>query len=104
MTFPFAFVIFLLAGDTLWGLVVGIIVLDAAVQAAHVTNLSRVHSLTPEARNRLTTVYMVAFFLGGALGSALSAYAWQQWRWAGVCTVGLAMPLFASLRLFKSEG
>jgi predicted MFS family arabinose efflux permease len=100
----FAFVIFAMAGHTLWGLVVGIIVLDAAVQAAHVTNLSRVHSLAADARNRLTTVYMVAFFLGGAAGSALSAYAWQQLRWAGVCAVGMAMPLIASLRLFKSEG
>jgi predicted MFS family arabinose efflux permease len=99
----FAFVIFAIGGHTLWGLIVGIIVLDAAVQAAHVTNLSRVHSLAADARNRLTTVYMVAFFLGGAAGSALGAYAWQKWRWAGVCAVGIAMPLVASLRLMKSE-
>ena len=75
--------------------------LDAAVQAAHVTNLSRVHSLAPEARNRLTTVYMTTFFLGGAAGSALGAYAWQRWQWQGVCAVGVAMPLVALAKMFK---
>jgi predicted MFS family arabinose efflux permease len=88
-----AFVIFALWGGSLTGLIVGVVVLDAGVQAGHVTNLSRVHRLAPEARNRLTTVYMVAFFLGGAIGSALGAYAWQRWQWAGVCAVGLVMPL-----------
>jgi predicted MFS family arabinose efflux permease len=97
----FAFVIFATAGHTLWGLVAGIIVLDAAVQAAHVTNLSRVHSLAPGARNRLTTVYMTTFFLGGAAGSALGAYAWQRWQWQGVCAVGVAMPLVALAKMFK---
>src|SRR5262249_19088241 len=66
-----AFVVFALFGDTVSGLVVGVVVLDAGVQAGHVTNQSRIHGLLPEARNRLTTVYMVAFFLGGAVGSAL---------------------------------
>jgi predicted MFS family arabinose efflux permease len=95
-----AFVVFALFGHTLAGLVVGVIVLDAGVQAGHVTNLSRVHGLSPEARNRVTTIYMVAFFLGGAAGSALAAYAWQQWRWAGVCAVGMMMPLLATIRMF----
>jgi predicted MFS family arabinose efflux permease len=92
-----------MGGHTLWGLVVGIIVLDAAVQGAHVTNLARVHTLAADARNRLTTVYMVAFFLGGAAGSALGAYAWQTWRWAGVCAVGAAMPLIAAIRFLAPE-
>ena len=99
-----AFVVFALCGHTIAGLVVGVIVLDAGVQAGHVTNLSRVHSLSPEARNRVTTIYMVTFFLGGAAGSALAAYAWQHWRWAGVCAVGALMPLVAAIRLSLPEG
>jgi predicted MFS family arabinose efflux permease len=64
-------------------------------------NLSRVHNLPPEARNRVTTVYMVTFFLGGAFGSALAAYAWQRWQWPGVCGVGLLLPLtaFGSMKI-----
>jgi predicted MFS family arabinose efflux permease len=98
-----AFVVFGVFGDTLWGLVVGVVVLDAGVQAGHVTNQSRIHSLLPEARNRLTTVYMVAFFLGGAVGSAFGAYAWQHWRWPGVCGVGIGMPLLAAIKLSLPE-
>ena len=90
-----AFVVLGASGHTIAGLIAGVILLDAGVQAGHVTNLSRVHALSPEARNRLTTVYMVTFFLGGALGSALGAYAWRHGRWTGVCGVGLALPLLA---------
>lgn len=98
-----SFVVFALFGHTLAGLVAGVILLDVGVQAGHVTNLSRVHTLSPDARNRLTTVYMVAFFLGGAAGSASGAYAWQHWRWAGVCAVGMLMPLVATVKMMKSE-
>jgi predicted MFS family arabinose efflux permease len=94
-----AFVIFALAGQTIPGLVAGVIVLDAGVQAGNVTNQSRIHNLQPEARNRLNTVYMVSFFLGGAAGSVLAAYAWQRWLWPGVCAVGLVMPLLATVKL-----
>jgi predicted MFS family arabinose efflux permease len=92
-----SFIWFALAGGTVAGLVVGVILFDVAIQAGHVTNLSRIHALSPEARNRMTTVYMVSFFLGGAAGSALAAFAWQQWQWLGVCVVGFAMPLVALL-------
>ena len=94
-----SFAAFAAAGHTLWGLVVGIILLDAAVQAGHVMNLSRVHALSADARNRLTTVYMVSFFLGGATGSAFAAVAWQRWGWSGVCAVGAAMPAVALVKL-----
>jgi predicted MFS family arabinose efflux permease len=98
-----AFVVLAVFGHTLTGLVVGVILLDAGVQAGHVTNQSRIHALTPEARNRLTTIYMVAFFLGGAAGSALGASAWQHWQWAGVCGVGILMPLAGAIKLSSRE-
>ena len=99
-----AFGILAAAGHTIAGLVAGIIVLDAGVQAGHVTNQSRIFNLRPETRNRLNTVYMVSFFLGGAAGSVLAANAWQRWGWPGVCAVGLAMPLVAAVRLSLPEG
>jgi predicted MFS family arabinose efflux permease len=98
-----AFVIFVLSGHTIAGLVAGVIVLDAGVQAGHVTNLSRIHSLSADARNRVTTIYMVTFFLGGAAGSALGAYAWQHWRWAGVCAVGVLMPLIVTIKMLATR-
>jgi predicted MFS family arabinose efflux permease len=61
-----AFAVFWCWGFRLWGLVLGVILLDAGVQAAQVANQSRVLSLKPEARNRVNTVYMICYFGGGS--------------------------------------
>jgi predicted MFS family arabinose efflux permease len=90
-------------GEALWGLVVGVIVLDLGVQAAHIANQTRVHALLPEARNRLHTLYMFSYFAGGALGTALASWAWETVGWLGVCAVGALMPLLALL-LFARSG
>jgi predicted MFS family arabinose efflux permease len=90
-----SYVVFDLAGYGFWGLVVGVILLDLGVQAGHVANQTRIYALVPEARSRLNTVYMVTYFLGGALGSALGAYGWTHWGWNGVCAAGAAQLLAA---------
>jgi predicted MFS family arabinose efflux permease len=80
--------VFYAAGREIWGLVAGVILLDVGVQAGHVANQTRIYALIPEARSRLNTVYMVSYFVGGAVGSALGAYGWSRWGWAGVCAAG----------------
>ena len=85
-------------GYHLTGLIVGVIVLDAGQQGAHISNQTRVFALSATARSRLNTVYMIVFFLGGATGSALSAAAWSRWHWSGVCGWGLTMLTLAWLR------
>jgi predicted MFS family arabinose efflux permease len=94
-----AFVLLWVFGHSVAGLVVGIILLDAGIQGGHVTNQSRIHRLLPDVRNRLNTIYIFAFFLGGSAGSVLGAAAWQRWQWTGVCGVGLAMLLIAGATL-----
>lgn len=84
------YIVFGLAGRTIAGLIAGVIVLDMGVQSGHVGNMTRIYALVPEARSRLNTVYMVSYFLGGALGSALGAFAWSRWGWNGVCGAGVA--------------
>ena len=76
-------------------LVVGVLLMDVGVQAAQVSNQSRVYALRPEARSRLNTVYMTAYFTGGSLGSALGAWAWDRFGWPGVCAVGALCALVA---------
>ncbi|MCU1329877.1 MAG: major facilitator superfamily transporter [Bryobacterales bacterium] len=82
-------VVFLVAGHWLVGLAAGIILLDLGVQGCHVANQTRIYQLAPEARSRLNTVYMVTYFIGGAVGSAAGAFAWNHFGWSGVCAVGL---------------
>lgn len=91
-----SYAIFDVTGRTIWGLIAGVILLDLGVQAGHVANQTRIYALVPEARSRLNTVYMVTYFLGGALGSALGAYGWSRWGWNGVCAAG-AMQLLVAL-------
>jgi predicted MFS family arabinose efflux permease len=82
-------VIFWIAGTHLMGLTVGVIVMDLGTQAALVSNQARIYSLLPNAQSRLNTVFMVCYFLGGAIGSYLGAYSWEMWQWNGVCALGL---------------
>lgn len=74
-------------------LVLGIIVLDLAVQAIHVTNQAMIYRLMPEARSRLTAGYMTSYFIGGALGSLISASAYQYAQWTGVAIAGAVLSL-----------
>jgi len=90
-----SFVLFAVLDDWLWGLVFCVILLDLGVQGAQISNQARIYSLRPDARNRLNTVYMVTYFVGGALGSALGADAWSAFGWPGVCVVGGVFALLA---------
>jgi predicted MFS family arabinose efflux permease len=85
-------------GYDLAGLIVGVIVLDAGQQGMQISNQTRIFALSSTARSRINTVYMIIFFMGGALGSALSAAAWSRWQWSGVCAWGLAMLVLAWVR------
>jgi predicted MFS family arabinose efflux permease len=86
-----SFVVMWIFGRLMWGLIAGVILLDAGVQAGHVSNQSRIYALAPTSPSRVNTVYMVMYFAGGAVGSILGAAAWQYFHWNGVCAAGLAM-------------
>lgn len=77
-------------GQWLAALVVGVVVLDLAVQGAHVTNLAVALRLRPQARSRITTAYMSSVFLGGVAGSAASGAAFAAGGWTAVALTGAA--------------
>lgn len=78
-----------LAKYSLIAFIIGILVLDLAIQGVHVTNQSTLYRIMPEARNRLTAGYMTSYFIGGALGSLLSGYAYEHAGWMGVAISGV---------------
>ncbi|WP_017518999.1 MFS transporter [Pseudomonas nitroreducens] len=93
LTVGFAFIS--AGGYSLVALIPGMVLLDFGNRAGLIANQTRVHTLRPEARNRLNTVFMGAYFLGGAIGAALGNYGAHQAAWAGLATVGAVLALAA---------
>jgi predicted MFS family arabinose efflux permease len=83
-----SFIIFYFSSHSLIGLVIGVIIMDMGVQATHISNQAIIFSLTEAARNRVNTVYMVSYFIGGAAGTFLATQLWAHYQWNGVCAIG----------------
>jgi predicted MFS family arabinose efflux permease len=84
-----AFAVFMLAGSSLAILALGVILLDVGIQTAMNGNQSTVLSLAPQATSRTNTIYMVIYFVGGALGSYTGGLAWHHFGWPGTVALGL---------------
>jgi predicted MFS family arabinose efflux permease len=72
-------------------LIVGILVLDVGVQGLQVTNQSLIYRLAPNAHSRVNSAYMVCYFAGGAVGSAVASSVYDASHWTGVCLLGAAI-------------
>ncbi len=90
-----SFALLWVAGQWIWGVILGVILLDMGSQGTHISNQTRIYALPAEMHSRLNTVYMFTYFIGGTLGSALGTAAWSLGRWPAVCALGLGLMLLA---------
>lgn len=92
-----SYIVFGFSANNIVLLVIGVIIMDMGVQAAHISNQALIFAIRPEARNRLNTVYMVTYFIGGATGTFLASQAWHIYKWNGVVVIGLLFSVMALL-------
>lgn len=80
-----------LVEQSLLGLVVGVVLLDFAVQAVHVTNQSLIFAARPDAQSRLLGAYMCFYSVGSGLGAIVATYTYTHLGWVAVCILGAAI-------------
>lgn len=74
-------------------LILGVVILDFSVQVTHVSNMSAIYQIRPEARSRMNTGYMVCYFIGGMLGSVGSTYLFSHYGWIAIVVTGTILGL-----------
>lgn len=84
-----------LLGHSLGLLILGLLLLDGAVQAIHVSNQALIYPTAPDALSRLTAGYMACYSLGSALGAIASSLLYDTYGWTSVCLFGAAVSLMA---------
>jgi transporter, major facilitator family protein len=91
-----AWIIAYLWGNTYTAIIITILILDIGMQCIQLSNQTVVFSLNPKASNRINTIFMTNYFIGGSLGTFLSGSAWSMAGWSGVTIVGIGLA-FCSL-------
>ena len=102
-----AIVAFLIAGwsgtaGILIVLALGAILLDGATQFNQVISQRVIYAIAPEARGRITSIFMTTVFLGGAVGSSLAPLTFIRGGWMATMLTGAAAVSVAFL-LFLAE-
>ncbi|RKS07179.1 putative MFS family arabinose efflux permease [Nocardiopsis sp. Huas11] len=82
-----------LTEPTLWPLVVGVVLLDFAVQAVHVSSQHLLTTAHPERAGGVIGAYMAFYSLGSALGALTSAWAYTAGGWWACCLTGATYAL-----------
>lgn len=87
---PTAFV-----AESLLAFTLGVLMLDFAVQAVHVTNQSLLLAGRGEMASRLIGAYMCCYSIGSGLGAVLASWVYTRWGWGAVCALGMAISAVA---------
>ncbi|WP_392564923.1 MFS transporter [Orbus wheelerorum] len=80
-----------LAQLSIIALVIGVILIDFAVQVTHVSCLNAIYQGQAEIRTRMNAGYMLSYFTGGMLGSFSSTYLFAHYGWLAVVIAGSSL-------------
>jgi predicted MFS family arabinose efflux permease len=69
----------------------GVFLIDLAGGLSHAANQSSALRLAPEARGRINSIYMVSYFVGGAISASLGSLLYLAAGWIGICVYGGAL-------------
>ena len=83
--------------NTYAGFIVGIMLIDIGMQCIQLSNQTYVLTSLPNASNRVNTIFMTTYFVGGALGTFLAGTFWHIMQWDGVVIVGLSLTVISLL-------
>ena len=83
------------AGSALWPLILGILALDLAGQAIHVTNQSLIFKDDSDAHSRLVACYMLFYAVGSGAGAIAATSVYALAGWQAVCALGAGVSLLA---------
>ncbi|MBK4735392.1 MFS transporter [Noviherbaspirillum pedocola] len=78
---------------TLVALLAGVLLLDIGVMGLQVAHQSVIYQLAPQARARITTVFIGSGFVGAAAGSGIASASFAAGGWFGLTIAGATMPL-----------
>lgn len=79
----------LFTGENIYiGIIAGIIIIDIGMQCIQLSNQTSVFYLCPQASNRINTIFMTTYFIGGSLGTFLAGTFWHWYGWHGVILTG----------------
>lgn len=97
MIIMFSWAIMYIFQDTYLGFITGIMLIDIGMQCIQLSNQTYVLTSVPNAANRVNTIFMTTYFVGGALGTFLAGLFWQEMQWEGVVIVGVSLTFFSLL-------
>lgn len=83
--------LFLVGANLYLPIIAGILLIDIGMQCIQLSNQATLFELCPSASNRINTIFMSCYFIGGALGTLLSGTAWVLWGWPGVVGAGAVL-------------
>ena len=93
----FSWLLFFVGENTYLSIILGIIIIDIGMQCIQLSNQTSIFELSPRASNRINTIFMTTYFVGGSLGTFLAGTFWQLYGWHGVIGIGATLTCISLL-------